>query len=725
MGRKLPGVLMFLLVVLGLAEADCSSSCSATSCDCSNQGLTRVPRDLPATITDLDLGSNHIQILHDLDFLRYESVETLDIGNNSISVIEYYSLAFYSTNLTTLRLSYNQIASLPAGMFRWVGTLQEVFLSHNRINDIQPTTFSPIPQLTKLFLNNNKLTSLRADIFAGLESLQILQLQSNEISDIQAGTFNSTPQLTELYLDNNKVTNLRSDMFTGLGNLETLYLNNNEISDIQAGTFSSTPQLRHVRLSDNSITMFPFEELSNQTFYHLYLDNNQLTTLPSMAYDILASIPFVGLTNNPWYCDCRIVDFRLRMTGYYDFEHQIICDQPGHLHGLHLKDINPTDLMSDDIYPTIVRFEKSDDVALYHGETLRLVCEASGIPTPDITVILPSGQNATVESAGRVTVDVDGAIAITNVTAADAGLYVCIAKTSVGSKFAMLSVDIAYEEPKIVSFEIANNGSLAQGEMVILVCEASGIPTPDITVVVPSGLNSSVKSSGSLTADASGSIIVANVTTTDAGLYICVAANSVGSTFAALVVDMVPVPVATFSLPVLIGAVCGSIAGTVLIGGITLAIWCRRNTKIPPKGPDVSVVFNNTNTTTTVITNNQTGQPQPISEFSNDRNSQHAPRPAYSQFEPYEDVEPPPNIPRPRGAVPRQTATRQVLILPNRNKIELPPVPPPRTISSGYETVSDDNHESSHHYQSLRKPENSAGESQNHYQSLQRPQQPH
>ncbi|CAH1264548.1 Hypp3021 [Branchiostoma lanceolatum] len=41
-----------------------------------------------------------------------------------------------------------------------------------------------------------------------------------------------------------------------------------------------------------------------------------------------------------------------------------------------------------------------------------------------ITVILPSGLNAIVESGGRVTVDVNGTITITNVTAADAGLNV-------------------------------------------------------------------------------------------------------------------------------------------------------------------------------------------------------------------------------------------------------------------------------------------------------------
>ncbi|KAI8482895.1 Leucine rich repeat C-terminal domain [Branchiostoma belcheri] len=46
-----------------------------------------------------------------------------------------------------------------------------------------------------------------------------------------------------------------------------------------------------------------------------------------------------------------------------------------------------------------------------------LVCEASGIPTPDITVTLPSGLNKTVQSGGRVTVGANDSHNNTPVTA--------------------------------------------------------------------------------------------------------------------------------------------------------------------------------------------------------------------------------------------------------------------------------------------------------------------
>ncbi|KAI8482461.1 hypothetical protein Bbelb_397810 [Branchiostoma belcheri] len=85
-----------------------------------------------------------------------------------------------------------------------------------------------------------------------------------------------------------------------------------------------------------------------------------------------------------------------------------------------------------------------------------LVCEASGIPTPDITVTLPSGLNKTVQSSGlnktvqsggRVTVGANGTIII-NVTADADGLYVCTATSPVGSTFASLFVYARQENPK-------------------------------------------------------------------------------------------------------------------------------------------------------------------------------------------------------------------------------------------------------------------------------------
>eukprot|EP00058_Branchiostoma_floridae_P001417 XP_002586905.1 hypothetical protein BRAFLDRAFT_105125 [Branchiostoma floridae] len=87
--------------------------------------------------------------------------------------------------------------------------------------------------------------------------------------------------------------------------------------------------------------------------------------------------------------------------------------------------------------PTIMRFKINHNTEV-HGETPYLVCEASGILPPNIIVTLPSGLNAT---SGSVMMGVNGTVTITNVSAADVGLYTCIASSPVGSAFATVLID--------------------------------------------------------------------------------------------------------------------------------------------------------------------------------------------------------------------------------------------------------------------------------------------
>ncbi|XP_019621920.1 PREDICTED: slit homolog 3 protein-like [Branchiostoma belcheri] len=340
------------------------------------------------------------------------------------------------TNITRLYLGWNQITTISRSDFSRYRSLEILGLNDNRISTINSQAFYHLSNLTQLWLVRNRLTTLRSDIFVGLENLVLLILWSNPISDIQAGTFNPTPKLQHLNL---QALDLQINMFKTiptlhywLPELTTLYLSTNQITDIPRDAFSKQPKLNLLRLS-----------------------SNQISTLPFGAYDMLSAISTVSIYNNPWQCDCRMVDFRLKMTGSHSFENQITCYQPNSLNGQRLIDINPDDLMTDCQKPNITRFERIGKYPLFQGETLRLVCEASGIPAPEITIILPSGQNATVGSSGRVTVLANGTVTVRNVTDDDYGRYVCMATNSVGSTFAVFSVDVNYSFPKVTLYLIA------------------------------------------------------------------------------------------------------------------------------------------------------------------------------------------------------------------------------------------------------------------------------
>ncbi|XP_078664035.1 uncharacterized protein LOC144907102 [Branchiostoma floridae x Branchiostoma belcheri] len=302
---KMKMMLVLLLILLKEAGPTAAHSCSCSWwCNCVSRGLTSVPQDLPTDIYELDLWSNNITALNQSDFSRYSSLTELNLHSNQISVIN--SGAFY-------RLS----------------------------------------RLTRLRLHNNQLTSLRSDMFVGLDNLRYLYLYHNNIHSIETGTFNATPQVSTLALRYNQLTSLRSDMFVGLDSLQYLFLDNNNINSISAGALENLRALQNIDLSHNNISTIPVEALSHANtpaaWSKLTLNNNQMETLPSEAYDLLSSFSEVDIYNNPWLCDCGMLPVKQRMNGTLGFEQQIICAGPEHLVGESLLfEVDAEDLNCED-----------------------------------------------------------------------------------------------------------------------------------------------------------------------------------------------------------------------------------------------------------------------------------------------------------------------------------------------------------------------------------------
>ncbi|XP_078574704.1 uncharacterized protein LOC144860974 [Branchiostoma floridae x Branchiostoma japonicum] len=473
MGRRLKHMLIFLLIILKefhMPEASCS--CSSSSCSCTSLGLTSVPQNLSTSLTELSLYDNQITTLSQSDFSKYTNLINLNLNRNDISSIEAGTFS-HTSQLQRLYLNGNNLTSIQQGVFNSLNQIQGLYLSSNLITHIQSGALSNFPQLRTLYLQGNKLSSIPT-IKYQFPKLSTLDLNSNNITDIPAHAFSNQPKLSTLYLHSNRISTVSSTAFRGLNQLYALYLSNNELTELPDYLFlglsslqylelqnnsiveifpnTFTSSLQHLLLSGNNIKTFPTEALLKiSSITWLNLQNNQMTTLSFTAYDKLSSIRTVYINNNPWQCDCRMVGFRLKMNGSHSFENQITCTDP-QKSGKQLKDINPEDLTCEE--PMIVRFENGNKNSVEEGGTLRLVCEASGIPIPDITVILPSGLN--VESGGRVTVDVNGTITVPDVTAADAGLYICITASPVGARFETLSVDVLPKVPPTVTMAPSN-----------------------------------------------------------------------------------------------------------------------------------------------------------------------------------------------------------------------------------------------------------------------------
>ncbi|XP_078618854.1 uncharacterized protein LOC144886219 [Branchiostoma floridae x Branchiostoma japonicum] len=226
------------------------------------------------------------------------------------------------TNMDYIILYGNEITALWQYDFLRYWHLLALDLGYNQISSIDSEAFYNMTILYDLRLHGNQLTSLRVNMFEGLDNLEVLHLYNNDISSIEIGTFSSTPKLA------------------------TLVLRQNSISAIAAGTLSNLSRFRSLDLSNNRINNFPVDLLANlSTLSHLDMENNQMETLLPEAYEIMTSVSTTNLGSNPWQCDCRMLPFRQRMTGYYFFEYSITCAGPGSFQGKSLLyDIFPEDL---------------------------------------------------------------------------------------------------------------------------------------------------------------------------------------------------------------------------------------------------------------------------------------------------------------------------------------------------------------------------------------------
>ncbi|XP_032240179.2 adhesion G protein-coupled receptor A3 [Nematostella vectensis] len=132
-------------------------------------------------------------------------------------------------NVTKLDLSNNDITAINNKAFAGRKTLKELYLSRNKIANIDPGAFNGLEALNKLDLSNNELTVLSGQVFKGLRSLKNLILQGNKLNFINATVFPALRRLRRLNLSNNKFISIPDGTFKALNALKQLDLGSNDL----------------------------------------------------------------------------------------------------------------------------------------------------------------------------------------------------------------------------------------------------------------------------------------------------------------------------------------------------------------------------------------------------------------------------------------------------------------------------------------------------------------
>ena len=195
-----------------------------------------------------------------------------------------------ATGLKMIDLTDNNFTSLDSVFAEGVryGSLREVYLSKNRLTDIN--ALSRAPMMTYLSLSDNGLTTEGTASIENYPYLSYLSLANNNIDSVEH--LKGLKYLHELRLQNNNLTNVND--LRRLVNLEILYLGHNNIQDVTY--LNALTKLEVLYLNDNRLFDIPaLRDLDKLEVINV--SNNNLSSL-SVLINYKSTLTEVYAENN-------------------------------------------------------------------------------------------------------------------------------------------------------------------------------------------------------------------------------------------------------------------------------------------------------------------------------------------------------------------------------------------------------------------------------------------
>lgn len=244
-----------------------------------------------STLSRLRMGINCLETLHLSSEHFSGTLYELDISNNRLNQISVNdgSLAMLA-NLTYFNVSGNNLNELPFGLFSSLPRIHSVDLSYNNIGIC-------LPDETNVSMNN--ITECLQ--WNNIDSLRQLYLKGCYLETVPSSAFIGL-SLTHLDLSDNPGIYVQDSLQSLSRTLQHLGLGNTQIKDIDLSHFQS---LKSLTLSKNSLSHLP-ASLHDIDLKVLDVRDNSLSTIPPGQAHVLASkLQTIFLTGNTFNC-CQI-----------------------------------------------------------------------------------------------------------------------------------------------------------------------------------------------------------------------------------------------------------------------------------------------------------------------------------------------------------------------------------------------------------------------------------
>lgn len=320
-------VLLAILIDRGTSQVTCPSGCVCdftyhATVNCSSQGLSAIPADIPENASVLLLQGNNLKDLGGL--LPLQSLQVLDASDNDIinmdcdigsmpnllklnlhgnklkyspnlgnSVLTWLDISgnnieglnasqFSSSNLTFLNVSNNPLRNVSDQLFEYMTDLQILDISNTSSPWIGSLSLENLSNLREIYLGGNLFQQCSNEtLLLNSSHLEIIDLSENRLIYLENCTFRQLPNLKQLYLDGNNISDLSEQSFKSLPMLQVLSLNGNKIATIHHPVFQTLSSLRTLSISNMPLLFY----LSKKTFAGLEnLRVLKLSNNPHLSY---------------------------------------------------------------------------------------------------------------------------------------------------------------------------------------------------------------------------------------------------------------------------------------------------------------------------------------------------------------------------------------------------------------------------------------------------------
>ncbi|XP_078514113.1 matrix-remodeling-associated protein 5 [Lissotriton helveticus] len=185
--------------------------------------------------------------------------------------------------------------------------------------------------------------------------------------------------------------------------------------------------------------------------------------------------------------------------------------------------------VTDQLQKPSFKSHPPEKLAMAAGHAVSLDCSVEGVPEPVIVWVLPNGTELqSGHHLNRFYHRKNGTLYISSLSTADAGVYRCTARNMVGYSEILVSLKVG-PKPEINN-QYKNLVSIINGETLQLHCITQGHPRPDISWILPNGVQlKGPHAGGRFSILENGSLIVRDASVYDRGTYLCKVTTEYGS----------------------------------------------------------------------------------------------------------------------------------------------------------------------------------------------------